>query len=78
MEYSDFYDIACYASENWKGNFTQKEIACYAYDYLCEFETSVVLGRPTMIINNLLINLKADDNDDTEYWYVTIKGGIEQ
>ena len=37
MEYTDFYDIAEYANENWKGNFTPKEIACYTYDYYADF-----------------------------------------
>lgn len=36
MEYGDFYDIAEYGNANWKGNFTPKEIACNAYDYLVE------------------------------------------
>lgn len=40
MEYSDFYDIAEYGNEHWKGNFTPKEIACNAYDYMCDLEWS--------------------------------------
>ena len=47
MEYSDFYDIAEYGNENWKGCFTLKEIACNAYDYLCEYRYSVAKGKPT-------------------------------
>ena len=27
LEYADFYDIAEYGNENWKGSFTQKGIA---------------------------------------------------
>ena len=38
MEYSDFYDIAEYGNEHWNGNYTAKEIACNAYDYMRDFE----------------------------------------
>ncbi len=47
MEYQNFYDIAAYGSENWKGNFTPKEIACYAYDYQVEYDYSMYKGKPT-------------------------------
>ena len=40
MEYADFYDIATYGNEAWKGSFSPKEIAQNAYDYLCEFRVS--------------------------------------
>ena len=44
MEYSDFYDIAEYGNENWKGCFTLKEIACNAYDYKAEYDYSIKQG----------------------------------
>ena len=47
MEYSDFYDIAEYGNENWKGCFTLKEIACNAYDYKAEYDYSIKQGKPT-------------------------------
>ena len=47
MEYADFYNIAEYGNENWKGSFTPREIACNAYDYLCEYRYSVAKGKPT-------------------------------
>ena len=47
MEYQNFYDITAYGSENWKGNFTPKEIACYAYDYQVEYDYSMYKGKPT-------------------------------
>lgn len=40
MTYSDFYDIAVYVNDNWKGNFTEKEIAEMAYEYTVAFEES--------------------------------------
>ena len=47
MTYNDFYTIAEYGNENWKGSFTPREIACNAYDYLCEYRYSVAKGKPT-------------------------------
>lgn len=64
MEYSKFYDIAAYCNANWKGSFTQKEIACNAYNYLVDFEYSKVKGTVASIIQEL-IDLLLDD------WYST-------
>ena len=64
MEYSDFYDIAMYGNANWKGAFTQKEIACNAYNYLMDFEYSKAKGTVVSIIQEL-IDLLLDD------WYST-------
>lgn len=64
MEYSDFYDIAVYANDNWKGNFSQKEIACNAYNYLMDFEYSKAKGTVVSTIQEL-IDLLLDD------WYAT-------
>ena len=47
MEYTDFYNIAEYGNENWKGSFTPKEIACNAYDYKTEYDYSIKQGKPT-------------------------------
>ena len=46
LEYSDFYDIATYGNNHWRGKFTPKEVACYAYDYWCEFQHSKANGVP--------------------------------
>ena len=64
MEYNEFYDIAVYGNANWKGSFTQKEIACNAYNYLIDFEYSKVKGTVASIIQEL-IDLLLDD------WYST-------
>ena len=62
MEYSDFYDIAEYGNENWKGCFTLKEIACNAYDYLCEYRYSVARGKPTHTMIELCRLICEDEN----------------
>ena len=64
MEYADFYDIAVYGNANWKGSFTQKEIACNAYNYLADFEYSKAKGTVVSTIQEL-IDLLLDD------WYST-------
>ena len=45
LEYADFYDIAEYGNENWKGSFTLREIACNAYDYKVEYDYSIKQGK---------------------------------
>lgn len=66
MEYQDFYDIAAYGSENWKGNFTPKEIACYAYDYQVEYDYSMRKGKPTRTMIELC-KLCCEDMDYLNY-----------
>lgn len=65
MIYSDFYDIANYVNENWKGNFTPKEIAENTYDYLCEFQESMQSTRVTSVIQDLLNLLDEDNNEES-------------
>ena len=79
MKYRDFYHIAKYANENWKGNFSEEDIACYAYDYLCEFEYSKRTGKATDVMKILCQNLKEDaDNGDmvAKFWLATISKEI--
>ena len=78
MEYADFYDIVEYANENWKGNFTPKEIACYAYDYYSDFLWSKVNNEISDVIDGLIKNLEEDlanmpDNEDVSEWLRCIK-----
>ena len=49
MEYGDFYDIAAYGNEMWKGSFTPKEIAENAYTYYADFQWSKANGLSTTI-----------------------------
>lgn len=71
--YSDFYDIAQYGNENWKGNYTQKEIACNAYNYLCEFQYSQMKKFPTSTIQELLRLLDEDHTEECDHWANTIR-----
>lgn len=70
MEYSDFYDLAVYANDTWKGNFSQKEIATNAYNYLMDFEYSKAKGTVMSTIQKL-IDLLLDD------WYNDSDGNTE-
>ena len=66
MDYNDFYTITEYGSENWKGCFTPREIACNAYDYLCEYRYSVAKGKPTRPMIELC-KLICEDMDYADY-----------
>ena len=72
LDYSDFYDIAVYGNENWKGSFTPKEIACNADCYYSDFKWSLERGKLAESISTLVANLKEDisymnEYQDTEY-----------
>ena len=68
IDFRFFYDIALYGSENWKGNFTPREIACNAYTYLCEFQTSKETEEPTQIIKSLYELLVEDGSEECLDW----------
>ena len=63
LDYADFYNIAKYGSENWKGNFSPREIACNAYDYKVEYDYSIEQGKPT----NTMIELCKLICEDMDY-----------
>ena len=58
------------ATQTGRGIFSPKEIACYAYDYLIEFQNSKIKGSyhvsPT--IQELLCLLDEDNTDECECW----------
>ena len=66
MGYDDFYIIAEYGSENWKGNFSPREIACNAYDYKVEYDYSIKQGKPTRTMIELC-KLICEDIDYADY-----------
>ena len=73
MKYVDFYDIAAYASEHWRGKFTPKEIACHAYNLYAAFEWSKANKKTASIIKSLCENLEEDvvnmpNNEDVKIW----------
>ena len=65
MEYDDFYDIAEYGNENWKGSFSPREIACNAYEYKVEYDYSIKQGKPTRTMIELC-KLICEDMDYAE------------
>ena len=66
MEFNDFYTIAEYGSENWKGSFTPREIANNAYDYKAEYDYSIKQGKPTRTMTELC-KLICEDINYTDY-----------
>ena len=66
LEYTDFYNIAEYGSENWKGSFTPREIANNAYDYKAEYDYSIKQGKPTRTMTELC-KLICEDMDYADY-----------
>ena len=87
LEYADFYDIAEYGNKNWRGSFTEKEIACNAYEYYEAYKASIKANKCTNIINGLLYLLKSDlryiknynpndpDREQIEYWISELTKG---
>ena len=66
LDYADFYNIAEYGSENWKGCFTSREIANNAYDYKAEYDYSIKQGKPTHTMIELC-KLICEDMDYADY-----------
>lgn len=66
MDYSQFYDIAVFGNENWKGNFTPREIADNAYTYKVEYDLSIEQGKPTRTMIELC-KLIVEDMDWLDY-----------
>lgn len=66
MTYYDFYAIAEYGNENWKGSFTPREIACNAYDYKVEYDYSIEQSKPTHTMIELC-KLICEDMDYADY-----------
>ena len=68
MTFEDFYKLAEYGNENWKGSFTPMEIACNAYDYKMEYDYSREHNKPTRTMIELckLLLLDMDFQDYTD------------
>lgn len=73
MDYLDFYDLAVYANENWKGSFSDREIAENAYIYKIEYDA---LGTDSDIIRSLLEQLNDDNTDDAIEWISKLQGEV--
>ena len=72
LTYEDFYDIAVYGNEAWKGSFTQREIAANAYEYLCEFEDSKAKKRLNRTMLDLVDLLMQDNENECIEWATRI------
>ena len=72
IDYSFFYTIAEYGNENWKGSFSPREVACNAYNYLCEFNSSKEDETPTEVIKTLYSLLIEDETEECLDWAYTI------
>lgn len=68
LTYGDFYDIAKYGNENWKGGFTEKEVADNAYEYLCAFQESKEKPKVNYIMQDLLQTLDEDNCEESSYY----------
>ena len=66
MSFEDFYKLAEYGNEHWKGNFTPLEIACNAYDYKSEYDYSIEHNKPTHTMIELC-KLLIEDMDSSDY-----------
>lgn len=75
IDYGFFYDIAEYGNENWKGDFTPKELAQNAYDLLIEFEDSKTKGsyHVSPSIQELLALLDEDATEDSIFYAIEIR-----
>lgn len=68
MTYSDFYDITVYGNDNWKGNFTEKEVAEMAYEYTVAFEESKASEDADATIVSLIERLGEDNCEEAKEW----------
>lgn len=72
MEYKDFYKLAQYANENWKGGFSIEEIADNAHIYTNEYEAD---GCASDIIRSMIEQLFEDGSDEAlEYISMMTEG----
>lgn len=60
MDFGFWYDVAVYCNANWKGGFTPKEIAENAFEYWCEWKTTLDSDKVTANIDDLMHQLHED------------------
>ena len=66
MTYENFYKIANYLNECNNNIFSSEEVACNAYDYLIEYQSSIENNYPTMDMFLLCWSL-VEDMDYPDY-----------
>lgn len=69
LDYDFFYEILLYGSENWKGNFTSRELDCFANDYLEDFEVSKNRNKLTQSMESLMEWLSKDGSEQCKQWF---------
>ena len=68
MEYEDFYNIAEYLNAINRNTFTQKEVACNAYDYYADFQWSKKNEMVARTIQELAKLLAEDESEECKDW----------
>lgn len=72
MRYEDFFELARYANENWKGGYTEEEIKQNAKEYFDNYEWSKaneqVDDYTTMFLLNNLAEDWANGMDEVTKW----------
>lgn len=70
MTYKDFYKIAHYLNQCSNNIFSNEEVACNAYEYLVEYEQSIIHEIPTkdmiVLCTELMEDMDCHDYDDTD------------
>ena len=64
LTYADFLQIAEYANENWKGNFTEEEVKDNAKIYYADFQWSKENNKVAESIKTLCENLMEDAKEN--------------
>lgn len=80
MKRKDFYELAKYTNETWKGNFAQREILKNAYNYYCDYawmrkNKTVPLNLQFLIDNLKMDTLSGEDSDKVKYWIKQLQIG---
>lgn len=61
MRYEDFFELARYANENWKGGYTEEEIKQNAKEYFDNYEWSKANEQVDDYTTMFLLNNLAED-----------------
>lgn len=77
LEYKDFYSIAEYGNEAWKGCFSAREIAENAYIYYADFQWSKKNNEVSHTIQELVNLLKEDESEECKYWVEQIMSELD-
>lgn len=65
LSYLNFYDIAEYGNEHWKGNFSPREIADNAHDYKTDYDCAIADDKPNTTMIELCKLICEDRNIPT-------------